>query len=359
MSPDDARWLARAVRLGSLSLGMTWPNPGVGCVLVCDGRILGEGRHRRCGDLHAETAALADAAARGNDPAGATAYVTLAPCTRHGRQPPCVEALVRARVARVVAGIPDPHQDEAGRHLAAAGIAYEVAGDPACAALHGGFLVRVRHGRPRFTGKWAMTMDGRIAGPDGRPLAISDGPARDLARRRRRAFDGILVGAGTLRTDDPRLDTPRPRMHGGDPGPLRIVLAGGAPLPATARAWTGPALVVHDRDPGPLPPTVRRLPVADVRDLSAVAAALGALGLNEVLVEGGAAIHGAFLAAGLYDRIESWTGPGTLGAGIPVAAGAPAPRSWRPEGAPRLVGGVVAMRWTAATPDPGSPGAHR
>ncbi len=347
MNRDDARWLARAVRLGSLSLGMTWPNPGVGCVLVRDGRVIGEGRHRRCGDLHAETAALADAVGRGENPAGATAYVTLAPCTRQGRQPPCVDALARAGIARVVAGIADPHQDEAAPRLEAAGIAYEIAGDVRCAALHGGFLTRVRQGRPRFTGKWAATLDGRIARPGGGPLAISDGPARDLARRRRRAFDAILVGAGTLRADDPRLDTPRPRMHGRDPGPLRIVLAGRGSLPVAARAWAGPALVVHDHDPGPIPSSVQRLAVADVRDLAQVAAALGSLGLNDVLVEGGAAIHGAFLAAGLYDRIETWTGPLTVGDGVAVAHGPGPTRRWRAEGAPRLIGGVVAANWAA------------
>jgi diaminohydroxyphosphoribosylaminopyrimidine deaminase/5-amino-6-(5-phosphoribosylamino)uracil reductase len=348
---DDARWLARAVRLGSLSLGMTWPNPGVGCILVRDGRIVGEGRHRRCGDLHAETAALADATGRGEDTAGAVAYVTLAPCTRQGRQPPCVDALARARVSRVVAGIADPHQDEAAPRLVAAGIDYEVADDHRCADLHGGFLTRIRLGRPRFTGKWAATLDGRIALSAGGPLAISDGPARELARRRRRAFDAILVGAGTLRADDPRLNTPRPRMHGRDPGPLRIVLAGRDPLPAEARAWAGPALVVHDRDPGPIPPTVQRLPVADVRDLPAVATALGGLGLNEVLVEGGAAIHGSFLAAGLYDRIETWTGPLTVGTGIPVSLAGPVLRRWRAECAPVLIQGVLFARWRSL-PDP-------
>nr|MBA3686718.1 riboflavin biosynthesis protein RibD [Planctomycetota bacterium] len=164
----DAMHMRRALRLASLSLGMTWPNPGVGCVLVRDGRVIGEGRHRACGEQHAEVAAIADCRARGGDPAGATAYVTLAPCTRQGRQPPCVTALREARVARVVAAIADPVQDDARRLLAEAGIAYDVGCMRAsAAALHGGFLSRVLDGRPRLTGKWAMTLDGAIAAAGG------------------------------------------------------------------------------------------------------------------------------------------------------------------------------------------------
>ena len=115
---SDAKWMKRALRLATLSLGRTWPNPGVGCVIVGHGRLLGEGRHAVFGQAHAEVNALAQCRALGNDPTGATAYVTLAPCTRHGKQPPCTGALIAAGIARVVAAIGDPNQDDAAIQLA-------------------------------------------------------------------------------------------------------------------------------------------------------------------------------------------------------------------------------------------------
>lgn len=339
--------MARALRLASLSLGMTWPNPGVGCILVRDGLVLGEGRHRRCGELHGETSALADCRARGNDPAGATAYVTLAPCTRQGRQPPCVQALIAARVARVVAAVADPHQDDAGAILRAAGIAYDSGCLEGLAVdVHGGFLMRIRRGRPRLTGKWAMSRDGFIAPPDRRRIAISSPEAMAWMRRRRRAFDAVLVGAGTVRHDDPELLCPQARDHGGEPGPLRIVVSAGASLDPAGRlaldAQRVPVLVVHDVRAGRArlealrARGVRLLAVADAHDAGAVAQALGVLGLNEVLVEGGAAVHAAFLAAGLYDRLEVQVGEAALGSGL----AAPDISGWRREGALRMIAGT-------------------
>ena len=339
LQPADAGWMARALRLASLSLGQTWPNPGVGCVLVRDGRWLADGRHRRCGGLHAET----DALSRCPDARGATAYVTLAPCTRHGRQPPCAEALIRAGVARVVAAIADPHQDEAGARFAAAGIAYDVGCLGHLARhVHGGFLARVTRGRPRLTGKWAQSADGFIAAAPLTRTAISCPTAYILMRRRRRAFDAVLVGADTAQADDPALTSPRPRAHGDEPGPLRIVVARDARVPGTRlRDGSVPTLVVHA--PGAVPPAgIAGVAVADPHDPAQVAAALGGLGLNEVVVEGGARVHAAWLP--FYDRLEVYLGQAALGGGVPAP---PLPGDgWIAEGSPTLAGATRVMRWT-------------
>jgi diaminohydroxyphosphoribosylaminopyrimidine deaminase / 5-amino-6-(5-phosphoribosylamino)uracil reductase len=316
-SAEDRRWMDRALRLASRSLGATAPNPGVGCVLVRDGRVLGEGRHARCGDLHAETTALADARARGADPRGATAYVTLAPCTRTGRQPPCCAALVAAGIARVVAALADPVQDDPAAYLP--GIRYEVGvGAETARSLHGGFLSRVLRGRPRITGKWAMSLDGAIAAHAGARTTISTPGALALARRRRRAYDAILVGAGTMRTDHPALTTPLPRRPD---GPRRIVLGGPSP-----DGWTA----CDGRGDTP-----------DPRDPQAVAGWLGKLGCNDVLVEGGAVVYPAWMP--LYDRLEIWIAPLVIGGGVPALAG-PAAERFIPAAPARLVDGTLWLR---------------
>lgn len=360
MTADTARdpvFMRRALRLAALSAGRTAPNPGVGCVLVQAGVVIGEGRHQRCGGAHAEVAALADCRRRGNDPTAATAYVTLAPCTRHGRTPPCVEALIAARVARVVAALADPVQDEAGPRLAAAGIDYAVGlGGALAAHLHGGFLSRVGRGRPRVTGKWAMTLDGCLATARGRSDGISSLPARAASRRRRRAFDAILVGAGTVHFDDPSL------LAVPDHGctPRRIVLSGFPRL----RDWTGRRLLadrdraetwlVHDPrlDPsvvGSLTDLGLRLLPGEPHNPPAVCRLLAAEGINDLLVEGGAVVHGAWLRADCYDRLELDLGTTTLGGGLPVAIGPGADeigagRRWWPEEPPRHHGGTVHLR---------------
>lgn len=350
--PDDRACMARALRLAALSLGMTWPNPGVGCVLARDGVLLGEGRHRRCGDRHAETEALADCAARGASPRGATAFVTLAPCTRRGRQPPCVEALAAAGVARVVAAIDDPNQDPAGPRLAAAGIAYETGLLGAAARhLHGGFLSRIARGRPRLTGKWAQSPDGFLAAAPGVRTAISCPVAYALMRRRRRAFDAVAVGARTAAVDDPALTTPRPRRHGDAAGPLRVVLSAAAAVPGPRLLdVAAPTLLVHAAGRTP-PPGASGLPVADAHDPGQVATALGALGLNDVVVEGGAQVHAAWLP--YYDRLEIYTGPQPLGSGIPAPP--PPGAGWVAESPPIRTGATVLARWTRIIPGPPSP----
>lgn len=349
--------MRRALRLASLGLGATAPNPSVGCVLVRDGRLIGAGRHARCGAEHAEIAAIRDARRRGADPRGATAYVTLAPCTRHGRQPPCAEALVAAGVARVVAAIADPHQEDAGVHLP--GVRYEVGcGAEVAAQIHGGFLTRIRHGRPRITGKWAMTLDGCLAAASGDSRWISTPAALAMARRRRRAFDAIVVGAGTAFADDPQLLAVGARAHLDGAGPRRVVLGRNPRLAASAKILApaaAPVLVVATaavlRERPWLGPLL--IDQVDSHDPHAVAAWLGRLGCNDVLVEGGSQVHAAWLAAGLYDRLEIYLGTIALGGGLAVAVGGACARiadggRFVPEQAPLGVDGGVVLRMRRA-----------
>ncbi len=364
-SADDL-WMRRALRLATLSLGRTWPNPGVGCVIVRDGQLLGQGRHAVYGQAHAEVNALSQCRANGIDPAGATVYITLAPCARHGKQPPCTGALVAAHVDRVVAALADPNQDDAGAVLSRQGIAYEVGCQAEAAAqLHGGFLQRIATGRPRLTGKWAMTLDGNIATHTGDSAWISSVPALAFSRRRRRVFDAIMVGAGTAFHDDPSLLS----AQIGERTPTRVVISARAELKENsvliATRPKAAVLVIH----GPQAPDGNRaalrshgiemIVVTDAHDPHQVAAALGRAGFNEVLVEGGAHIHGAFLRAGLYDRLELYLGTTTLGGGLPVGLGKGVElmseaAHWIHEEEPRMLGDTVCLR--LRRPPLGDPG---
>lgn len=366
----DLRCMRRAVRLATLSLGRTWPNPGVGCVIARAGEIIGEGRHAVFGQAHAEVNALAQCRGLGFDPAGATVYITLSPCTRHGRQPPCVEALIAAKVARVVAAIDDPNQDQARQVLAAAGIAYE----SGCCAheaahLHAGFLSRVTQGRPRLTGKWAMTLDGSIATSTRDSTWISSVAALSFSRRRRRLFDAIMIGSGTAHHDDPSLLS----AQVGERTPVRVVISAPAELPEhsllVATRPKAEVLVLHapDAPAGNLNALrshgIELREVADPHQPLLVAQALGDYGFNDVLVEGGAQVHGAFLRAGLYDRLEIYLGASTIAGGLGVCSGAGVElmrdaAHWQIEEAPRLLGETVCMRFRRPEPllaDDGEP----
>lgn len=352
------RHMRYAIRLAACSAGRTAPNPGVGCVLANGARVLGAGRHERCGEAHGEINALADCRDHGHDPRGAIAYVTLAPCTRHGRTPPCVDALIDAGVAGVVAAIADPVQDDAGERLSAAGVAYHSGFMRTLAAhVHGGFLSRVTRRRPRVTAKWAMTLDGAIASHSGNSQWISSPEALSLSRRRRRGFDAIVVGGGTARADNPRL------LALADRHPIRVVIDDAAMLPADshllATVATAPVWVVHGpqaaasqlaslADAG-----VTTIAVANPRDPLAVAAQFGERGLNDVLVEGGASIHGDWLRAGVVDRVECYLAARSLGGGWPVAIGPGADQiaagsRWQLEQAPRVLGDTVLLRYAIA-----------
>ncbi|TVR44380.1 MAG: bifunctional diaminohydroxyphosphoribosylaminopyrimidine deaminase/5-amino-6-(5-phosphoribosylamino)uracil reductase RibD [Planctomycetota bacterium] len=346
----DRAWMRRALGLALRSLGATAPNPPVGCVLVRDGRLIGAGRHRFCGGPHAEIEALEDCRSRGEDPRAATAYVSLAPCTRHGRTPPCCDALIAAGVAGVVAALADPIQDDAGAVLGAAGVAYGVGCEAELARqLLGGWLLRVSQGRPRVTAKWAMSLDGLIAGEHG-PHALSSAVARMRSRRRRRRFDAIVIGAGTAALDNPQLLALSP------PHPARVVISAGAvhapPPRLVATINQAPLWLVHSQAAADQNLNVWRaagamtIAVVDAHDPRQVLAALADRGCSEVLVEGGAQIHGAYLAAGIYDRIEMDLVSQTLARGCSLGAGGMlVPQDWRLAAPPQVYNQTVVSLW--------------
>lgn len=282
------------------------PNPQVGCVLLApDGTTIGEGHHRGAGTPHAEAAALADAAARGHDPRGATAVVTLEPCRHTGRTGPCARALREAGVARVVFALPDPGAAEGGggAELAAAGV--DVAGGPAAVGeelahaaldLIGPWYARAARPAVHVILKTATTLDGRVAAADGTSRWITGPAAREHAHRVRAGVDAIVVGTGTVLADDPAL-TARPAGTAGQQ-PLRVAV-GHRPVPATARirGSDGRFLQVATHDP------------------ALVIAHLAARGVRRAVVEGGPQVATAFLRAGAVDELHAYLAPVHLGAG--------------------------------------------
>lgn len=305
---DAAGWLARAFVLAERGRRTVSPNPLVGCVLVRDGTVVGEGWHSRAGGPHAEAVALE---AAGAEAAGATAYVTLEPCTHTGRTGPCSGALIAAGVRRVVSALADPNPLAAGgaQRLRDAGVDVVLDADPATARRQNTvFLHGLRHGRPFVIWKAATSLDGRIAAPDGTSQWITSPESRARVHDLRAEADAVLVGSGTVLADDPAL-TARPTTPA-ERQPLRVVLDRRGRVPADARVHDGaaPTLVLADPDPAS---ALKRLWDRDVRS---------------VLVEGGGTVAGAFLAAGLIDRVILHVAPLLLGAdATPVLAAAVAP----------------------------------
>jgi diaminohydroxyphosphoribosylaminopyrimidine deaminase/5-amino-6-(5-phosphoribosylamino)uracil reductase len=328
---DEAHMRA-ALALARRNLGQTWPNPSVGCVLVKDGRVVARGVTAPGGRPHAEAVALL---AAGEAAMGATAYVTLEPCSHHGRTPPCADALIAAGVVRVVVacGDPDPRVNGAGvarlRHAGIA-VAEGVCGAEA-EALQLGFLTRVRHGRPMVTLKLASTLDGRIATASGESLWTPGAPARRVAHALRGSHDAVLCGVGTVLADDPALTC---RIEGlRRTQDVRIVLDSHLRTPLLSRlvatAGTAPTWILHrpDADPARLAALrgagVTLIPVVGGSiglDIAAALQALGGAGLTRVLVEGGAAVAAALLRAGLVDRLAWFHAPAVMGGdGWPAA----------------------------------------
>ncbi|WP_042443554.1 bifunctional diaminohydroxyphosphoribosylaminopyrimidine deaminase/5-amino-6-(5-phosphoribosylamino)uracil reductase RibD [Azospirillum sp. B510] len=327
-----------ALALAGRGLGRTWPNPAVGCVLVRDGAVIGRGWTQPGGRPHAETEALARARACSGGAEGATAYVTLEPCNHYGRTPPCALALVEARVARVVVACQDPDPRVAGGGLARlrdAGIAVTTGLCEAEAlALNEGFFNRITRNRPLVTCKIASTLDGRIATATGESQWITGPTARAWGHRLRAGHDAILVGIGTALADDPELTCRLPGLE--DRSPVRVVMDSGLRLPATAKLATGarriPTWVVTGPSPDPMRAGalaalgVEIVPAAadgDGRvDPAAALTALAARGITRLLVEGGAAVAGALLGAGLVDRLEWFRAASLIGGdGLPAVAG--------------------------------------
>jgi diaminohydroxyphosphoribosylaminopyrimidine deaminase/5-amino-6-(5-phosphoribosylamino)uracil reductase len=325
----DRLHMQRALALAESAIGLTDPNPRVGCVIAGPGWTA-EGHTQPAGQPHAEPMALRAAQAAGRDVRGATAYVTLEPCAHHGRTPPCCDALVAAGLGRVVVALADPNPQVAGeglRRLRAAGITVDVGlMEDEATELNIGFLHRMRTGRPFVRLKVAASLDGRTALDDGRSRWITGAPARADGHAFRRRAGAVLTGIGTVLADDPRLDvrevsTPRQ--------PLRVLLDARLQLPTAARIAEPPGeLLVCTADASsPAAEAWRRrgvqvqaLPCPDGRiDLDAVLQAMGERSINELHVEAGPRLNAEWLQQGLVDELLLYQAPMFIGVGRPVA----------------------------------------
>ncbi|MFJ4374327.1 bifunctional diaminohydroxyphosphoribosylaminopyrimidine deaminase/5-amino-6-(5-phosphoribosylamino)uracil reductase RibD [Pseudomonas japonica] len=315
----DAHYMARALELARKGLYSTHPNPRVGCVIVRDGRIVGEGWHVRAGEPHAEVHALREA---GELARGACAYVTLEPCSHHGRTPPCADALVKAGVSRVVAAMRDPNPQVAGnglKRLAEAGI--EVASgvlEGEARALNPGFLKRMEHGLPFVRVKLAMSLDGRTAMASGESQWITGAAARSAVQRLRARSSVVLSSASSVLADNARM-TVRGEELGLDAEttalalarpPLRVLIDGRLRLPLQAAFFqAGPALVVTAAEDDPRYAAaghqLLRIAGEDGRvDLRKLLVELACRDISEVLVEAGPGLAGAFAQQGLVDEYQ-------------------------------------------------------
>lgn len=335
MEQDTTVILGLAGAQAVLAIGVSEPNPRVGCVLMArDGRELGRGHTQRAGGPHAEVVALRAARAAGHNPRGATAYVTLEPCSHHGRTPPCCDALIEAGVAKVVVAIEDPNPRVAGRGIAklrAAGIEVELVGGAWGAAsreLNIGFFSRMVRGRPWVRMKVAASLDGRTALDNGASQWITGEAARADGHAWRRRAGAVLTGIGTVRDDDPRLDV---RLVPSERQPLRVVVDSRLEIAPTARVLQPPgqALVYTTSDDAARVAAlasgsveVARAP-ADAQgktDLAALLADLARREVNELHVEAGEKLNGSLLRAGLVDELLLYVAPRLLGPGRGIAA---------------------------------------
>ena len=318
----DHRCMASALQLAGHGLNTTHPNPRVGCVIALDGEVVGCGWHEQAGDHHAEVNALADA---GEQVEGGTAYVTLEPCNHSGLTPPCVDALIEAKVARVVCAMEDPNPEVRGdgmRRLQQAGIEVQ-SGLMARQAeeLNAGFLLRMRKGRPWLRVKMAQSIDGHIALANGSSQWISGPEARADVQKWRARCDAILTGIGTVLADDPSLNV-RP----GDDArqPLRVIADSHWRTPADSKLLTiGGKVLIAGLDENELPAALAAstaellvLPSVDGRvDLKQLLQELGRRGINEVQVEAGATFCGGLLQQQLIDELLIYQAPVLLGGG--------------------------------------------
>ena len=318
---ESARFMARALKLAARGLFTTDPNPRVGCVIAKESTVVGEGWHVRAGEPHAEVIALAQAGERARD---ADVYVTLEPCNHHGRTPPCTEPLLRAGVRRVVCAMQDPNPLTDGKGIArlrAAGVDVQVGLLEAQAqALNPGFISRLRRGRPFVRVKIGASLDGRIAMASGESRWITGGAARADVQRLRARSSAIVTGIGTVLADDPSL-TVRDWNIGRQP--LRVVLDSRLRMSPRAQMLRqlGRTLVVTASKDAALAQAltaagaeIAHLPGVDGRtDPAQLLKFLAKFDLNEVLIEAGAGVSGAFLAAGLVDELVVYLAPMLLG----------------------------------------------
>ncbi|WP_255592691.1 bifunctional diaminohydroxyphosphoribosylaminopyrimidine deaminase/5-amino-6-(5-phosphoribosylamino)uracil reductase RibD [Bordetella sp. BOR01] len=321
---DDTIWMRRALALARTVTYTTTPNPRVGCVIVRDGRVLGEGATQPPGGPHAEICALRDAAARGESVRGATLYVTLEPCSHHGRTPPCADAVVAAQPARVVVAMGDPNPQVGGRGLArlrAAGIAVtvDVCADEAL-EINAGFVARMSRGTPWAWVKMAASLDGRSALHNGVSQWITGEEARADGHAWRARSCIVLTGMGTVLKDNPLLNvrsvaTPR--------APRKAVVDGRFDIPEDARLFDGTEVIVFTARPDAAKAArlaqrnarVVALPDGDTErvDLPAMMRWLGEHEFNEVHIEAGAGLGGALMSAGCVDELLVYLAPVLLG----------------------------------------------
>ena len=318
----DRGFMRRALALAARGLNACAPNPRVGCVLVRDGRIVGEGWHVRAGEAHAEVHALR---AAGAEAAGATAYVTLEPCCHHGRTPPCTQALIAAGVTRVVAAMQDPDPRVAGSGLAELAQAGTEIHSGLCEAearvFNAGFISRVTRQRPYVRSKLAASLDGATAMANGESQWITGEAARRDVHRLRARSSAILTGIGTVAGDDPRLSV---RLPAGDwVQPLRVVLDSTLRMSPSARMLSEPGatLVLTASDDAKRADALRAAGAEVERvahaerglALEPILVELAARGVNDVLVEAGAGLNGALLEAQLIDELVLYLAPCVLG----------------------------------------------
>lgn len=341
---NDITYMQRALELAARGAGWVAPNPQVGAVIVKNGQIIGEGWHKSYGELHAEREALADCEKRGNDPQGATIYVTLEPCCHQGKQPPCTDALIEAGIERVVMGSFDPNPKVSGKGIAQlreSGI--QVDEDclrEECDELLREWLYFIQTGLPYVTMKYAMTLDGKIATCTGDSQWVTGTQARQRVHEDRAKASAIVVGVGTVLNDDPLL-TARPEGAENAHQPARIVLDAQLRTPAESQialsAYDSPVYIVCEPDA----PASRRealrdagckiitLPTQDGKvDLRELFQELGRRGMDSVIVEGGGTLHGSLLGSGLVNRVQAYIAPKIIGgcnalspvegAGIPI-----------------------------------------
>ncbi|GLS94028.1 riboflavin biosynthesis protein RibD [Piscinibacter gummiphilus] len=334
-SPADQAAMRQALALARQAIALTEPNPRVGCVITdAAGRVLGQGHTQQAGGPHAEVMALRDAAARGEDVRGATAYVTLEPCSHHGRTPPCCDALVAAGLGRVVAAIEDPNVLVSGQghaRLRAAGIRVDVGlGGDESRELNIGFFSRMQRGRPWVRLKAAVSLDGRSALENGVSQWITGEAARTDGHAWRRRAGAVLTGVGTVRDDNPRLDV---RLVDTPRQPLRVVLDSQLATPPEARILDAPGsvLIVAARADAARADALRargaeivEAPAPDGRvDLPTVLRLLGERGINELHVEAGRTLSGAFAQQRLVDEYLVYLAPKLLGRGRDLATFGP------------------------------------
>lgn len=328
---DDRRFMALALALGRRGLGRTWPNPAVGAVIVKDGEIIGRGWTQPGGRPHAEIEALRRAGAMAR---GATLYVTLEPCSHHGKSPPCADAVIASAIARVVSAMEDPNPEVGGRghaRLRGAGVAVEVGIGAATARRdHAGHIRRMRDGRPHVLLKLAISADGKVAGAQRRRVAITGNAVRDRVHLMRARSDAIMIGIGTALADDPVLTCRLPGMD--KMSPTRVVLDRGLRLPPQSRlvatARETPLWMIVGKDVSIASESALRQNGAEVMraaekngrlDLNEVLRLLAARGVTRLMVEGGPTVASALIETDLVDEAVFFHSPMLIGeAGVPA-----------------------------------------